>query len=235
MDRRIVRRFLLLHWRNAMRESYELAGARRERVGKGAARALRREAKLPAVIYGDKKDPIPVALPYKEVNLLIQGGAFMTTVGTINVDGDKHQVIAKDFELDPVRDFPMHVDFLRVSKGATLTVNIPVHFLNEETSPGLKAGGVLNVVRHEVELNCPANAIPESLELDLGAAELGDTLGISAISLPDGAEPTITDRDFVIATIASPAALKSEEDEADEGEEDVSVEVPASNQKDDEE
>ncbi|MFN3169972.1 MAG: 50S ribosomal protein L25/general stress protein Ctc [Hyphomicrobiales bacterium] len=218
-----------------MRESYELAGARRERVGKGAARALRREAKLPAVIYGDKKDPIPVALPYKEVNLLIQGGSFMTTVGTINVDGDKHQVIAKDFELDPVRDFPMHVDFLRVSKGATLTVNIPVHFLNEETSPGLKAGGVLNVVRHEVELNCPANAIPESLELDLGAAELGDTLGISAISLPDGAEPTITDRDFVIATIASPAALKSEEDEAAEGEEEASVEVPASNQKDDEE
>lgn len=235
MDRRIVRRFLLYHWRNAMRESYELAGARRERVGKGAARALRREAKLPAVIYGDKKDPIPVALPYKEVNLLIQGGAFMTTVGTINVDGDKHQVIAKDFELDPVRDFPMHVDFLRVSKGATLTVNIPVHFLNEETSPGLKAGGVLNVVRHEVELNCPANAIPESLELDLGAAELGDTLGISAINLPDGAEPTITDRDFVIATIAAPAALKSEEDEAAEGEEEVSVEVPASNQKDDEE
>jgi len=218
-----------------MRESYELAGARRERVGKGAARALRREAKLPAVIYGDKKDPIPVALPYKEVNLLIQGGAFMTTVGTINVDGDKHQVIAKDFELDPVRDFPMHVDFLRVSKGATLTVNIPVHFLNEETSPGLKAGGVLNVVRHEVELNCPANAIPESLELDLGAAELGDTLGISAINLPKGAEPTITDRDFVIATIASPAALKSEEDEEAEGEgEEVSVEVPATNQKEDE-
>lgn len=218
-----------------MRDSYELAGTRRERVGKGAARALRREAMLPAVIYGDKKDPIALALPFKETSLLIHGGSFMTTVGTIDIDGEKHQVIARDFQLDPIRDFPMHVDFLRVSKGATLTVNIPVHFLNEETSPGLKAGGVLNVVRHEVELNCPANAIPEFLELDLGTAELGDTLNISAINLPKGAEPTITDRDFVIATIAAPAALKSEEDEAaeDEGEE-ASVEVPATNQKDDE-
>jgi len=208
-----------------MRESYELAGTRRERVGKGAARALRREAKLPAVIYGDKKDPISVALPYKEVNLLIHGGGFTATVGVINVDGKKHQVIAKDYQLDPVRDFPMHVDFLRVSKDDTLTVNIPVHFLNEDTAPGLKEGGVLNVVRHEVELNCPADAIPEFLELDLGSAELGDTLNISSIKLPDGAEPTITDRDFVIATIAAPAALKSDEEEEADAEE-TSAEVP---------
>lgn len=206
-----------------MRDSYELAGTRRERVGKGAARALRREAMLPAVIYGDKKDPISLALPYKEASLLIHGGGFMTTVGTINIDGEKHQVIARDYQLDPVRDFPMHIDFLRVSKGATLTVNIPVQFENEETCPGLKAGGVLNIVRHEVELTCPANAIPESLVLDLVSAELGDTLNISDINLPDGAVPTITDRDFTIATIASPAGLKSEEDEADE---DADVEVP---------
>lgn len=218
-----------------MRESYELAGARRERVGKGAARALRREAMLPAVIYGDKKDPIPVALPYKEVTLLITSGSFMTMVGTINVNGQKHSVIAKDYELDPVRDFPMHVDFLRVAEGSTLTVDIPVHFLNEETCPGLKAGGVLNVVRHDVELNCPANAIPEFLILDLASAQLGDTLNISNIDLPEGSEPTITDRDFVIATIASPASLKSEEDEETEtDDEEASVEVPASNQKDDE-
>eukprot|EP00752_Nemacystus_decipiens_P019484 g17540.t1 len=206
-----------------MRDSYELAGTRRERVGKGAARALRREAMLPAVIYGDKKDPIPLALPYKETFQLIHGGGFMTTVGTITIDGEKHQVIARDYQLDPVRDFPMHVDFLRVSKGATLTVNIPVHFENEETCPGLKVGGVLNVVRHEVELTCPANAIPESLVLDLANAELGDTLNISDINLPDGAEPTITDRDFTIATIASPAGLKSEEEEeTDEEEADIS-------------
>lgn len=211
-----------------MRDSYELAGTRRERVGKGAARALRREAKLPAVIYGDKKDPISLALPYKEASLLIHGGGFMTTVGTINIDGEKHQVIARDYQLDPVRDFPMHIDFLRVSKGATLTVNIPVHFENEETCPGLKAGGVLNIVRHEVELNCPANAIPGSLVLDLVSAELGDTLNISDIDLPDGAVPTITDRDFTIATIASPAGLKSEEDEA---EEEVDVEVPTVGEK----
>ncbi len=214
-----------------MRESYELAGTRRERVGKGAARALRREAKLPAVIYGDKKDPIPVSLSYKDVSLLIHGGGFMTTVGTIDIEGEKHQVIARDYQLDPVRDFPMHVDFLRVAKGATLTVNIPVHFENEDIAPGLKAGGVLNVVRHEVELNCPANAIPEALVLDLSTAELGDTLNISSIELPEGAEPTITDRDFVIATIAAPAALKSDEDVEDgeeaEGEEAAATEEAA--------
>lgn len=218
-----------------MRDSYELAGTRRERVGKGAARALRREAMLPAVIYGDKKDPIALALPFKETSLLINSGGFMTMVGTVNIEGEKHQVIARDYQLDPVRDFPMHVDFLRVSKGATLTVNIPVHFENEETCPGLKAGGVLNIVRHEVELNCPANSIPGSLILDLASAELGDTLNISDINLPDGAVPTITDRDFTIATIASPAGLKSEEDEADDDDDEVSVEVPAANQKEGEE
>ena len=201
-----------------MRESYELAGTRRERVGKGAARALRREALLPAVIYGDKKDPLPVALPYKEVNQLIYGGGFLTTIGTISVDGKAHRVIAKDYQLDPVRDFPMHVDFLRVAKGATLTLSVPVHFENEETCPGIKAGGVLNVVRHEVELVVPADAIPEALILDLANAQLGDSLHISAVSLPKGAEPTITDRDFTIATIASPAGLRSESDGAEDEE-----------------
>ena len=208
-----------------MRESYELAATRRERAGKGAARALRREAKLPAVIYGDKKDPIAIAVSYKDIDMLIHGGGFMTTVGTINVDGDKHQVIARDYQLDPVRDFPMHVDFLRVAKGATLTVNVPVHFINEDICPGIKRGGVLNVVRHEVEMVVPAMAIPESLTLDLANADLGDSLHISAVTLPEGAEPTITDRDFTIATIAAPAGLKSEENEATgedaEGEEDA--------------
>ncbi|MEM6711247.1 MAG: 50S ribosomal protein L25/general stress protein Ctc [Pseudomonadota bacterium] len=206
-----------------MRESYELAGTRRERVGKGAARALRRDAMLPAVIYGDKKDPLSIALPYKEVTQLIYGGGFMTTVGTLTVDGEGHKVIARDYQLDPVRDFPMHVDFLRVSKGATLTVNVPVHFENEETCPGLKAGGVLNVVRHEVEIIVPADAIPDALVLDLSNAQLGDSLHISAVSLPEGAEPTITDRDFTIATIASPAGLRSQDDGEegdDEGAED---------------
>lgn len=202
-----------------MRDSYELAGARRDRVGKGAARALRRESMLPAVIYGDKKDPLPIAIPFKETDQLIHGGSFLTTIGEIKVDGDIHRVIAKDFQRDPVRDFPMHVDFLRVSKGATLTVNVPVQFINEESSPGLKAGGVLNVVRHEVEVTCPADGIPEALVLDLAAAELGDTLHISAISLSEGVEPTITDRDFTIATIASPAGLKS--DDSDEAGDDA--------------
>ena len=178
---------------------------------------------LPAVIYGDKKEPISFALPYKQVNQLIHAGGFLTTIGTIEVDGQKHSVIARDFQLDPVRDFPIHVDFMRVVVGSTLTVSIPVHFENEETCPGLKAGGVLNVVRHEVEVTCPANAIPEALVLDLAKAQLGDSLHISAVNLPRDVKPTITDRDFTIATIASPAGLKSDssasgEDENDAGE-----------------
>ena len=199
-----------------MRESYELAATRRERAGKGAARALRRDARIPAVIYGDKKDPLPIAVSYKDVNMLLHAGGFLTRIGTITVDGEKHRVIAKDYQLEPVRDFLMHVDFLRVTKGATLTVDVPVHFLNQDTCPGIKAGGVLNVVRHEVEVLCPADAIPEALEIDLAQAQLGDSIHISAVTLPAGVTPTITDRDFTIATIAAPAGLKSEESQAEE-------------------
>ena len=199
-----------------MREGYTLPATRRERVGKGAARALRRDGQIPAVIYGDKKDPLSVAIPYKDATLLIQRGGFMTTVGAVDVDGQQHRVIARDYQLEPVRDFLMHVDFLRVSGNMRLAVMLPVHFENEDIAPGLKAGGVLNVVRHEVECECPADAIPEALILDLKDADLGDSLHISAVNLPEGVTPTITDRDFTIATIAAPAGLKSEESEAEE-------------------
>jgi large subunit ribosomal protein L25 len=168
---------------------------------------------VPAVIYGDKKDPVSIVLPYKELSMKLHGGGFMNTIATIKVDGDEYRVLPKDYQLEPVRDFILHVDFLRVSKNTIVTVEIPVHFENEETCPGLKSGGVLNVVRFAVEVNCPADAIPDSFTIDLAPFELGDSINISSVTLPEGVEPTITDRDFTIATIASPAGLKSDEEE----------------------
>jgi large subunit ribosomal protein L25 len=198
--------------------SYELKAETRERVGKGSARELRRNGKVPAVIYGEKQAPLAIALSYKDVYYKIHGGSFMTTVATIDVDGKKIQVLPKEYQLDPVRDFPMHVDFLRVTKNTLVNVNVPVRFLNEELSPGIKRGGVLNVVRHEVEFHCPANAIPDFIEVDLTGTNLGDSIHISAVTLPEGVNPVIADRDFTIATIAAPAGLKSEESaEAAEG------------------
>ena len=199
-----------------MSETYELKAEARERVGKGSARELRRNGKVPAVIYGDKQTPLSIALYYKEIYYKIHGGGFMTTIATINVDGKKIQVLPKDYQLDPVRDFPMHVDFLRVGRNTVVTVEIPVHFLNEEKSPGIKRGGVLNIVRHQIEATCPATSIPDYIEVDLTGTDIGDSIHISAIKLPDDVTPTITDRDFTVATIAAPAGLKSEEDAAEE-------------------
>jgi large subunit ribosomal protein L25 len=193
----------------------ELAATRRDRVGKGAARQLRRESKIPAVIYGDKKDPISIALPYKEAFMALHGGGFLTNIMTIDVEGEKIKVLPRDYQLDPVRDFLVHIDFLRVSANTRIAVNVPVHFLNEEKSPGLKAGGVLNIVRHEVELECPAGSIPNALEINVSGLGLGDSVHISSVNLPKGVVPTITDRDFTIATIAAPAGLKSDEDESE--------------------
>jgi large subunit ribosomal protein L25 len=146
----------------------------------------------------------------------IHGGGFLTTVATIDVDGKKIQVLPKDYQLDPVKDFPLHVDFLRVGKNTIVNVNVPVHFINEEKSPGIKRGGTLNVVRHEVEFHCPADAIPESITVDLDGTEIGVSIHISAVKLPAGVKPVISDRDFTIATIAGTAAAKSGAEEADE-------------------
>jgi len=197
----------------------DLKATTRQRVGKGAARALRREGLIPAVIYGDKKPPLAIAITYKEAMQRIYGGGFTSHVINVEVDGEKHKVIPRDYQLDPVRDFALHVDFLRVGANARLTVEVPVQFTNQETSPGLKRGGVLNIVRHTVEVICPADAIPERLFLDLANAELGDSLHISAIDLPEGIAPTITDRDFTIATLMSPSGLKSEDNAASDEEE----------------
>ncbi|TPW29304.1 50S ribosomal protein L25/general stress protein Ctc [Pararhizobium mangrovi] len=203
-----------------MSEPYELKAETRERVGKGSARELRRNGKIPAVIYGDRQEPLPIALPYKDVTLKIHGGGFLTTLATIDLDGKKIRVLPKTYDLDPVRDFTVHVDFLRVSRNTKVTVEVPVHYLNEEASPGIERGGVLAVVRHTVEVTCPANEIPDSFEVDLTGLEINDSVHVSAITLPDAVELTITDRDFTLASISSPAAMKSDEAEEEaEGEE----------------
>lgn len=206
-----------------MSDSYELKAEARERVGKGSSRELRRNGLIPAVIYGDKKTPVSIAISRKDTTQKVHAGGFMTTVATIDVDGKKIRVLPKDFQLDPVRDFLLHVDFLRVSAKTRVTVNVPVHFINEEKSPGIKRGGVLNVVRHEVEFHCAADSIPEAITADLTGLEIGDGVHISHIKLPEGVSPVISDRDFTIATVAAPAGLKSEDnaapaDEAEEAE-----------------
>ena len=197
-------------------DTYELKAQPRDRTGKGAARELRRNSMVPAVIYGDKKDPLAIALPQKELTMRLHAGGFLTTVATIEVDGVKHQVLPKDYQTDPVRDFIVHVDFLRISKNSRVVVHVPVHFKNEDASPGLKRGGVLNIVRHEVEVECPATAIPDYIEVDLAGVDIGDSIHISHVTLPDNTKPTITDRDFTIATVAGSSAMKSEENEAAE-------------------
>lgn len=198
-----------------MSDTLELKASVRDRVGKGSARKLRREGLVPAVIYGDKKPPLPIAIPYKESFLRLHAGGFMTSVFTLEVDGEKHRVIPKDYQLNPVRDFLEHVDFLRIGKNTTVTVDIPVNFLNEDICPGLKTGGALNIVRYTVEVVCRADAIPDGFDVDLATLEMGDSVHISSVDLPDGVEPTIRDRDFTIATIASPAGFSEETEDGD--------------------
>jgi large subunit ribosomal protein L25 len=201
-----------------MADNSQLTAQARDRAGKGVARALRREGRVPAVVYGDKKSPDLVSLAYNEVNRLWNKGSFMSALLDLEVDGKVQRVIPRDVQLDPVKDFVIHVDFLRLGKGAKIAVEVPVNFTNEEESPGIKRGGILNIVRHDVELNCPAESIPESIEVDLTGTDIGDSIHISAVKLPDGVTPAITDRDFTIATVAAPAALVSEDNAEEEGE-----------------
>ena len=198
-----------------MSETYELTAETRDGVGKGAARAVRRQGLVPAVIYGDKQPAIPIALPAKELTKRILAGGFLTHVVSIAVGGETIRAIPKDFQLDPVKDFPIHVDFLRVGDNTILTVEIPVHFINEEAAPGIKRGGALNVVRHSVELHVPANAIPEFLTVDLTGLDIGDGVHISQVTLPAGAQPTVTDRDFTIVTITGAGGQAAEDEAAD--------------------
>ncbi|WP_375622256.1 50S ribosomal protein L25/general stress protein Ctc [Bartonella sp. TT119HLJHH] len=206
-----------------MSKSYTLKAEKRERVGKGSSRELRRNGLIPAVIYGEKQPPLAITVPYKEIFYKIHAGGFRTTIATIILDKQKIMVLPKDYQLDPVRDFPLHVDFLRISAKSVVEVNIPVHFLNEDTAPGIKKGGVLNIVRHEIECTAPASAIPEAIEIDLSSYSIGDSIHISAVQLPKDVTPIIQDRDFTIATIAAPAGMdvSDETSEQENNEEDT--------------
>ena len=189
-----------------MAESVELKAWARQRSGKGGARSARREGRIPGILYGDKKDPETISVEYRAITQQLLTGHFQSTVFTLNVDGTKTRVIPRAVQLDPIRDYPIHVDFLRLSKDALVTVEVPVHFLNEAASPGLKRGGVLNVVRHEIQVRCPSDAIPDHFDVDLTGLEIGDAVHISALKLPEGVRPTTTDRDFTVATIVGRSA-----------------------------
>lgn len=199
-----------------MADVHVIAAEPRERAGKGSARAARRDGRVPAVIYGDKKTPIMITLSRNELVKLIKQGGFLTRQYDVKFDGATERVLPRDVQLHPVTDEPLHIDFLRLAKGATVVIEVPVNFVNEEDSPGLKRGGVLNIVRREIELEVPATAIPENIKVDLAGLDINDAVKISAVTLPEGCKPTISDRDFTIAGVVAPSGMKSEEEEAAE-------------------
>ena len=199
-----------------MSEAMQLAAVVRERAGKGASRAVRLSGRVPAVIYGDKQAPVTIHVPLKELIKLLHTGHFMNSVVELDLDGAKHRTLPRDVQFNVVSDRPIHVDFLRLAAGATIAVEVPVHFTDEDKSPGMKRGGTLNIVRHEVELNCPSDAIPDQLDFSLAGLDIGDSIHISAITLPAGVTPVISDRDFTIATVVAPSALQSADAAADE-------------------
>ena len=209
-----------------MSDQLSISAEPRERAGKGASRALRREGRVPAVIYGDKKEAIAIHVEARALNKLLGTGHFMNSLIQVELNGVKTRTLPKDVAFDPVSDRPLHVDFFRLAKGAKVQVDIPVVFINQEDSPGLKRGGVMNVVRHELDLMCDADHIPDQIEIDVTGLEIGDSIHISDITLPKGAESAITDRDFTIAGVTAPSALKSSDDEAEDAEgEDGETEV----------
>ncbi|QDX26314.1 50S ribosomal protein L25/general stress protein Ctc [Sphingomonas suaedae] len=210
-----------------MSDTLTLSAETRDRVGKGASRALRREGRVPAVIYGDNKEPTSIHLEERALMKALHTGHFMNSVVMIEgVGGKAVRTLPKDVALDVVTERPVHVDFLRISEHAKVTVAVPVVFADEAASPGLKKGGVLNIVRHELELVCDAAEIPSEITISLKGYEVGDSLHISSVTLPKGVASAIDDRDFTIATIVAPSALKSEEGEA-AAEADAAAEAPA--------
>lgn len=204
-----------------MAEFTTIPAETRERAGKGPARAVRRAGRVPGVIYGARKDPLMISMDPRDLERELKTGGFLATVYDLTVGSDQERVLPRDVQFDPVSERPLHVDFLRVSGTTRVTVEIPVHFLNEEQSPGLERGGLLNVVRHAIEFQCRADAIPHSIDIDLSGLDIGDSVHISSVSLPDGVEPTITDRDFTIATIAAPTVVQEEATEEEAAEEEA--------------
>ena len=215
-----------------MAETTILNGNLRINTGKGFARASRRAGRIPAIIYGDKQDTISIDIEEREYKKIMTQSGIFSRLLNLNIDGKSNIVLTRDIQLHPVSENPLHVDFLRIGKGSTITVSIPVSFINEELSPGLKTGGVLNTVRFELELECPADKIPEKIEINLEGLVVGDSIKISTVKLPDGVSPTITDRDFTIATIAAPTKMAEVSTEATEETDDVASESEDSSEED---
>jgi large subunit ribosomal protein L25 len=211
-----------------MSEQLTLSAETRERAGKGASRAMRREGRVPAVIYGNKEEPLSIHIEEKLLVKMLSSGHFMNTVVMIDVDGGQQRTLPKDVQFHPVTSRPMHVDFFRISEHSKVTVAVPVRFVDDEESPGLKRGGVLNVVRHDLELVCDAADIPDEIAISVKGLDVGDSIHISNVTLPKGSESAITDRDFTIATLVAPSALK--QSEAEEEASPAADEVPATEQ-----
>jgi large subunit ribosomal protein L25 len=209
-----------------MSEQLTLSAETRERAGKGASRAVRREGRVPAVIYGNKEEPLAIHLEEKGLVKMLHTGHFMNSVVMIDVGGSTTRTLPKDVQFHPVTDRPLHVDFLRISEHAQVHVNVPIRFVDEEESRGLKRGGVLNSVRHDLELVCDAAEIPDEVVISLAGLDIGDSLHVSAITLPKGTTSAITDRDFTIATIVAPSGMST----SDTGDTVAADEVPSDNE-----
>ena len=207
-----------------MSDALTLPAELRERAGKGASRELRRDGRVPAVIYGGKEEPLAIHVEAKELARQLGSGHFMNSIVMVEVGGKAVRVLPKDVALHPVTDRPLHADFLRLAKDASIHVEVPVVFVNEEASPGLKRGGVLNVVRHELELVCESDKIPDDIQIDVTGLDVGDSIHISQVNLPAGSASAIIDRDFTIATVVAPSGMRSE---AAEGEVEAGAEGEA--------
>jgi large subunit ribosomal protein L25 len=193
-----------------MAETKKLAATVRSGTGKGAARSTRRDGRTPAVIYGGGEAPTPLSLETREVTKLIFAGHFLTTIFDLDIDGKKERALPRDYQLDVIKDTPLHIDFLRLRPGSRVRLEVPVHFVNHEASPGLKRGGSLNIVYHSVEMWVPADDIPEGITADLSGYDFNDSLHISAIPLPQGCRPTNPDKNFTVASITPPVAAPEE-------------------------
>ena len=193
----------------------------REARGKGGARRTRREGRIPAVIYGNKQEPVTLSLERRRLVQALGNPQFFIRLLDVELEGQKHRVLPREIQYHPVSDAPLHVDFLRFDPDRRIAVAVPVRFEGEKDSPGIKRGGILNVVRHEVEVNCTADNIPPEIVLDLSGLEIGESMHASVVTLPEEVDFVISDRDFTIATIASPAVLAEETEEEAESEEET--------------
>ena len=196
-----------------MTDVHSLTAELRERAGKGAARATRRAGRIPAVVYGAKSTPTLISLEPRELDRELHKAGYYTTLFDLKVDGKSERVLPRDVHFDPVTDLPIHVDFMRVTEQTRVRVHVPVNFKNEGLSPGIKRGGVLNVVRHDIEVYCRAGEIPHAIVVDVEGLEIGDSIHISMVKLPAGVRPAITERDFTIASIAPPTVQTTEAEE----------------------